>query len=408
MDFGNPIVGNENLIRSAIQSENFNNSSTGVTGWRITKDGQATFYNVTIGSPEYNIDEDGNAVFSSVSADTILVGGENILNIIGDYPRGVIVRSSSPTSSGNYTSGTDLLWNRIVIPSFDAARMYKIGSLCHINKQGAAPNFLRQRVRYSWDTPTTTGSPELHTLQKSQATSALFDDTLQAEFVLPVMTISGTDLHLGFYIDSGSVSGMRLEGKPYNKAWVEDVGYYVPEGTFNASGGGGNPTQQYTKDYLCTDSSSFLQSGTNRGVFEMYQGYYSSTNGNQYSMMIWDAAQIQADLSGATVDRVQVQLKNTHSYLNSGITAYVGSHNQSNLNGSHSSGQITTGLATVSFAKGQQLWFDVPTSFGTELKNNTKRGLALGPAPNTSQNNYGYWAGNTQPGEPVLRITYTK
>lgn len=46
MPFNNPIVGsNDTLIRNAIQSENF---VTTVSGWRIKKNGDAEFNNVTI------------------------------------------------------------------------------------------------------------------------------------------------------------------------------------------------------------------------------------------------------------------------------------------------------------------------------------------------------------------------
>lgn len=404
MDFGNPVVGSETLIRSAIQSENFSQSPTGIQGWRIAKDGQATFYNVTIGSPQYNIDASGNAVFHSVSAQTMVLNGQDLGTQIGNLPRGVIAINESPTSSGNYSQPTQILWNRLVIPNFDAARMYQIGSVCHINCQGSGPNLVRQRVRYAWDTPTTDTSTELYTIQKARATTALFDDTLEGVFTLPVMTISGTNLNLGFYLDAGSVSGFRLEGKNYNKAWVQDSGYYVPPGTFNASTSGGG-AQQYVKQYAALDSSSFQQSGSNRGVQEMYQGYFSSTNGNQYSMVRWDTG---SDLTGSTINRVRILLKNTHSYLNSGVTAYIGSHNQSNLNGSHLSSEITTGLTTVDFVLGQQLWFDVNVSLGQGLRDGTKKGIAIGPAPNTSQNNYGYFAGVGQANPPVLEVTYTK
>lgn len=410
MQFGNPVVGEETLIRTAIKSDNFSDSPDGVTGWRITRDGQATFYNVTIGSPEYNIDEDGNATFNSVSAETIIFGGNDLTELLAAPPRGIIVVNDSPTSSGNYSQPTQICWNRLVIPNYVIGRMYKVGSICHINCQGSAPNLIRQRVRYAWDTPTSDSSTELYTLQKSKATTALFDDTLEGDYLMRDLTVSGTDLHLGFYLDAGSVSGFRLEGKNYNRAWVEDTGSYVAAGTFNASGGGGGtpPPQQYTYTYGCADSSSFQQSGTNRGVQEMYQGYYSGTNGNQYSMVRWDTGIIGPNLAGATIDRVRILLKNTHSYLNSGMTCYVGSHNQSNLNGSHSSGQITTGLATVAFSKGQQLWFDVPVSLGEGMRDGTKKGIAIGPAPNTSQNHYGYFAGFGQSNAPQIEITFTK
>jgi hypothetical protein len=45
MEFGNPILGLETLIRTAIRSKNF---LTGISGWRIAADGSAEFNNLTI------------------------------------------------------------------------------------------------------------------------------------------------------------------------------------------------------------------------------------------------------------------------------------------------------------------------------------------------------------------------
>src|SRR5262245_5325450 len=45
MPFGNPIVAGTTLVRNAIQSDNFR---TGVSGWRIKRDGTAEFQDATI------------------------------------------------------------------------------------------------------------------------------------------------------------------------------------------------------------------------------------------------------------------------------------------------------------------------------------------------------------------------
>ena len=81
MEFGNPIVGTENLIRTAIKSPDFNTDpeSGNVTGWRIARDGSATFYNLTIGSVSFNIDQNGNAVFNDVTVNgELFVNGESV------------------------------------------------------------------------------------------------------------------------------------------------------------------------------------------------------------------------------------------------------------------------------------------------------------------------------------------
>lgn len=49
MEFGNPIVGGDTLVRDAIHSQNF---VTGASGWTVNRDGSAEFNNVTIRNGE--------------------------------------------------------------------------------------------------------------------------------------------------------------------------------------------------------------------------------------------------------------------------------------------------------------------------------------------------------------------
>lgn len=60
MAFSNPIIGSgDTLVRQAIQSENY---VAGVSGWRITRDGDAEFNNVTVRGELFVQDADGSYV----------------------------------------------------------------------------------------------------------------------------------------------------------------------------------------------------------------------------------------------------------------------------------------------------------------------------------------------------------
>jgi hypothetical protein len=173
------------------------------------------------------------------------------------------------------------------------------------------------------------------------------------------------------------------------------------------------PTVQETKTYAANGSASFQADGDNRGISECYQGYYSSTNGNQYSMIAFPYATIQSDLTGATINQVELWLRNGHTYANSGGTAVIGTHNQTSVSGDHAYSQVQPDKIRWHFDKGQSKWvtIDSPTystGIGNMLRDNTAKGIALGKGPTSSTLYYGWYAGNGMTSEPQLRITYTK
>lgn len=88
MPFNNPLVAGEELIRSAIRSENFTEDqpNTPGTGWKISRNGDATFN---------NIDVRGNAEGPSASFDVVTANSElnykgvELSDILGAMPQGI-------------------------------------------------------------------------------------------------------------------------------------------------------------------------------------------------------------------------------------------------------------------------------------------------------------------------------
>jgi hypothetical protein len=426
VEFGNPIVGQEDLIREAIKSPNFGqDEETGdVTGWRIARDGTATFYNLVIGNPSWNIDENGNAVFQSVSATDIFLNGNSLDEMLQTNAKGVIaVTELIGGSTAGYT-GTPIKFGQITIPELDPTRQYAVGLSCvHVDRgSNMAINRVTISAYVAFDATPTTADTRLFTYQNvfgpdGQAATAGTahthgyngDQSISLRHTFNNDGSGGTDYNIAFFFETEESSGQcSITDADNGRIYVEDTGLLVPYGQYNLAGGGGSGTQQYTKTYSANGSSSFQSDGDNRSVSECYQGFFSGTNGNQYSMIAFPYTTIQTDLSGSTIEKVELYLNNNHTYANSGGTAVIGTHNQTSVAGNHSVGQLNDDIIRFHYDKGQAKWVTLPNSVGIAFRDNTAKGICLGPGPTTSNTYYGYYAGNGQTGEPQLRITYTK
>lgn len=411
MEFGNPIVGQEELIREAIRSKNFASSENGVTGWRIARDGAATFYNLTVGNDAYFIDENGNGSFQSISTNGLTINGLDVQQMLMNMSNGVLAISTAPNDSNAFSS-SPVIFNRLTIPNFDTTRQYRIVCNGWIDKQTSTPSYFNLYVKYSFGGKATISSPNLYQMQYGTGSGNGNDESFVIEhtFNNTDPANEGVDLSLAFCLTS-QTAGARYQGTSWGRAWAEDMGPAIPYGSYDPSTDAA-PTQQYVTTWSANESACYASDGTNRSGYDsghLFQGYYSSTNGNQFSFVGFDDADIRAKLSGATINKVEVYLQNLHWYSNSGGTVYIGTHNQTTLSGNHSPSQILNDrISSSSFSYGQGKWFTVSNTIGENLKSNSAKGIAIGQAPSNSQSYYGYFAGNGQTGEPRIRITYTK
>lgn len=113
---------------------------------------------------------------------------------------------------------------------------------------------------------------------------------------------------------------------------------------------------------------------------ESSYGRWSSTHGRRRVMIGFNDAAIRADLAGADIRKVELSMRNTHAYLNSGITVRWGGHNKSSPPSAYSAVRRNvwsghwpkngTG-ATWRGGKGDILWF------GRALRDNTIKGLVV-------------------------------
>jgi hypothetical protein len=150
------------------------------------------------------------------------------------------------------------------------------------------------------------------------------------------------------------------------------------------------------------DQTGHVSTATNHAVYG-YQGNGSAVGnpgGNTISIWRHDYGGIQAALAGATVVGTYVYAKNVHSYLNSGVTARIGTHSNTGQPATAINYNLNRwGLTVV--LKGGGAWSgNLGTTLGNEFKSGVTRGLTLGGV--NTLNDYAYFS------ELMVKIVFDK
>jgi hypothetical protein len=361
------------------------------------------------------ISDAGQGSFDTVYANNAMyLAGTSIEDRLMALPRGVIQGTSiTGGPSANTGAGTTagVVWARAVLPNVMVDRMYRIYYRIRWNPVNSA-TYAGVSAYYKWDGDASDTDTFMFREQRMRPNGTTADYT-SGMHVFPVPAEgAGTNLHVVLYFYA-SAAGSHVLADANNQVIFEDVGPIIDYGTFAmpSSGGGSTPVQTYTKTYTSTWTRSYQGDGDLRiSNGDMYQGRYSSTHGNQRSLIGFNDDQIRADLSGATIKKVEVRLDNTHFYNNSGGTAVLGTHNYGSAPGSWGDSRVDQGRQDFSWAKGSLKWVTVSNAFGNDFKSGAATGLALGPGNSTSLTYYSYWVGQngSSSTRPAIRITYTK
>lgn len=168
----------------------------------------------------------------------------------------------------------------------------------------------------------------------------------------------------------------------------------------------------YVKTYACAGTGTYSGGGSKRtDTSHMFQGYYDGTWDTQKSVAVFGTA-MQSDLVGAyDITKVEVYLNALHWGPGDGGTAVLHTINNSSVPSTWGgvaslSAADNTAWTTKTGAK----WCDISSLKGVPsdwTSGGTKKGIAL-YINSTSNEYYGYMAGNGESGEPQLRITYRK
>jgi hypothetical protein len=162
--------------------------------------------------------------------------------------------------------------------------------------------------------------------------------------------------------------------------------------------------QTATKEISASWSASYQQSGSKRDVSEVYQGYYSSTNGNQRGLIGFPSLGLP---SGSTITKVELYVYAAHWGDSGGGTGVFGVHGYTSAPSSYTTGGIQDDVRQAWSSKTGGKWITLPSSRNSGFASGAYRGCIVGPGPSTSTlAYYGYFNGNGQSNEPKLRVTY--
>lgn len=355
------------------------------------------------GLPVATIDQNGGAYFQSLAvADTLTVGGSDWTDFLNQSPRGI--QAINFQTSTRTASATEMGFVELVA-DIDATRMYRIVFAARANPSVAGGE-LQLRLRDGGTAaPTITSTQRYVAVHHMSLGNSL---TGRMEYNVAGKSLgAGTHRFLLTFTNALGPSGQTctLSGASDNPGYlyVEDTGPYVPAtGGYNDGGGTvAQPPTKYTKTYSATWSGSYANRGSYNSYYgnSCYQGYYSSTNGTQASLIGFSSA-LGTDLSGATIVKAEVYLYFDHWYANAGGKAVIKAHSFTSRPSTFSSDAESQ---TISWARNEGKWVDITAVFDS-----TKwRGIALDPN-STSSTYYGRARGYGQTNPPKLRVTYTK
>ncbi|MGC5042513.1 hypothetical protein ACLQ16_04250 [Streptomyces albidoflavus] len=358
----------------------------------------------TDGTPVATIDQEGGAGFQTLAvADTFTIGGTDWKNYLDQFPRGLVAIDYQATSVTN-VSGADMGFVELSFVA-EAGRMYRTVLDCYADPS-AAGGEVQLHLRDGG-----TGAPLISSKQMQSAIYPLSGAGYQRVRLEDVRTAEswGIGQHriLISFKNSGGPSGqtVRLLGGSNHMGvlYVEDIGPRVPEtGAYNTGGGATTPpVQKYTKTYPASWSGSYAKRGSYNSYYgnRCLQGYYSSTNGVQASLIGFPPA-LGSDLSGATIIKAEVYLYFEHWYSNTGGKAVIKAHKHTSRPSTFSSDSESQ---TVSWKRNEGKWVDITSVFDST----SWRGIALDPN-STSSTYYGIARGVGQTNPPQLRVTFTK
>jgi hypothetical protein len=148
-------------------------------------------------------------------------------------------------------------------------------------------------------------------------------------------------------------------------------------------------------------------------LYHLYQGNPGDASGAKISAVLFPAFDFTDKTNGLTVTKLEVYLRNRHSYNSDGLTAYLAVHEGTSLGSSIPLAKDSCPAITTTFTKGQGKWTTLPTSWHSAFSDGgTGRGILLGitnedsDTPYEGIDNYGYFDGITLDDAPRIRITY--
>lgn len=368
----------------------------------------------TQGNPLGGFEQDGSMLASDATVNgTLTVDGDDIMDIIGGLPQGVVARQKlgSTSSLNNITYGSsDLGLLELQIP-MAAGRLYRFVASGMVWSGGPGRLVLMAKM-------TTDGSaPTISSPRVGMAAFAT-DGSMHVEFTLflPVQASDVTARILLTARQQTSPGGGHLlsdDTYPFD-IYVEDMGTYPSWGDGAVNTGGGTPLQGGTvaptappvTTRTTTWNAAAVRSwrGGSTVTDSLHHGYYGGYQ--RYSLALWGSQPSDVLSSGGVhIQGVWLYLRNRSWFNSIGGYARIGHFDSTALPGSPQTsggGAFTTKL----WKPGAGMWIPIPSGWWSGIARGAIRGFTLGEGAGTSTDRYGKFSSALS--DIKLKVTYTK
>lgn len=363
-------------------------------------------------------DANGEMWMTNISTDTLLLGGKTVGlpardDLLFPFPRGAIARYRPLSDSS--TAGATPVGVCEISADCEANRLYEASFTGNFSNSAAGT--FRLFLFYTTDGSNPTISSRQLTMGVFPATAAThFRASVSAQFVftgeirvlLAIQRLTGGGT-VNYYSDDGSTPGTftitDLGECPSANVEVWTDGQMNTGAGAPVTGGTTTPSatkKSYVKEYSASWTRTW-RAGAVQSDPEVRQG---NSNG-QLMSQIGFPAQMQADLDGSVVTKVEAFLYASHWYYSAGGTALIGVHGSASPSNTFA---YSGSQAGVWKTKTGGKYIMLPTAWNRGWAIGTTRGFTVGGGAGSSSSYYGrfYGANASSSLRPRVRITYTK
>lgn len=326
-------------------------------------------------------------------SESVTIGGRTLTTILGDGPRGLVTWG---TISGGGVATAAERGDCAISFVAKAGRAYQImcGPVQMIST--VSGDYCQMTIRYTTNgiMPTTSSSYiGFGICQHGNTTQidTLIQNSGAVDYVMVLLITHQRQF------GSGNVT---MTGTP-GYVQIIDIGPTMADAIVTGGGGAGTlvtRTDSFAPTWwhVYNGSSALISMGN-----DLYQGY-ETTNGNTKSMVGFP--DLTATLTGATVQKMWVELLSEHWWYADGGFPYIGVH--PNLANTTTWPSGATGqFAAAKMGRGDSKWIELPLGWYANFKSGAYRGLVFGPGPGTNDRNY---YGRYDAPSMRLHVQYTK
>lgn len=399
-------------IRTAETGQRVVIDQSGIVMYGLDPDGNE-FELVRIGPSGDNLITTGDTTISPAGVQAssgdfgeVTVGGQTLEEILAAYPRGRVAQNRF-TRTSDYSNEGQIR----ISTSFDAEphRKYRV-TVTPFDAQAQGDTWITYKLGWAEGGTISTSWSQSNTFGWAQTrmfgTYEQQIPGIQADFT--GSNVINGKISVALYTTTTNNSGVRLLGGGGHPVVlsVDDVGM-APEDTgawwASGNGGGGDTTppppsvQRYTKTYSATGTKTYNGNGSLRDSSgDVTQGLYGGGPRRFNRRGGWEFPSFTNDLSGATVEKVEMYVYANHTWSSAGSTVNLATHT-GNIRDS-----LNTFTSIYSWKRNTGKWVTLPSSLYNGFKNGSYKGVGVYPT-STSTSQYAIF----NPGAKI-KITYTK